>query len=53
MYRGARYRMVANDVAVPRMEPGKQRPVQSMEEARHWERRTSNSSRVSKDAGFR
>ena len=38
MYRGARYRMVANDFAVPRMEPGKQRPIQSMQEARHWER---------------
>jgi hypothetical protein len=38
MYRGARYRMVANDFAVPRMDPGKQRPIQSMEEARQWER---------------
>ena len=38
MYRGARYRMVANDFAVPRMERDKQRPIQSMEEARHWER---------------
>jgi transposase len=38
MYRGARYRMVANDFAVPRMDRGKQRPIQSMEEARHWER---------------
>src|SRR5207253_6122543 len=25
--------------AIPRMEPGKQRPIQSMEEARDWERR--------------
>jgi hypothetical protein len=38
MYRGARYRMVANDFAVPRMDRGKQRPIQSMEEARQWER---------------
>lgn len=30
--------MVANDFAVPRMDPGKQRPIQSMEEARQWER---------------
>jgi len=35
---GSRHRMAANDFAVPRMEPGKQRPIQSMEEARHWER---------------
>jgi len=38
MYRGSRYRMPANEFAVPRMEPGKQRPIQSMEEARIWER---------------
>ena len=38
MYRGSRYRIAANDFAVPRMEAGKQRPIQSMEEARHWER---------------
>ena len=38
MYRGKRYRMPANEFAVPRMEPGKQRPIQSMEEARDWER---------------
>ena len=30
--------MAANDFAVPRMEPGKQRPIESMEEARQWER---------------
>ena len=35
---GERYRMAVNDFAVPRMEPGKQRPIQSMEEARDWER---------------
>jgi transposase len=38
MYAGARYRMAANDFAVPRMEPGKQRPIESMDEARQWER---------------
>jgi len=39
MYRGKRYRIPANEFAIPRMEPGKQRPIQSMEEARDWERR--------------
>lgn len=38
MYRGERYRMPANEFAVPRMEVGKQRPIESMEEARDWER---------------
>jgi hypothetical protein len=38
MWRGKRYRMPVNDFAIPRMEPGKQRPVESMEEARDWER---------------
>ena len=38
MWRGKRYRMPLNEFAIPRMEPGKQRPVQSMEEARDWER---------------
>ena len=38
MWRGKRYRMPANDFAIPRMDPGKQRPIQSMEEARDWER---------------
>jgi integrase len=38
MWRGARYRMPVNEFAIPRMEPGKQRPIQSMEEARDWER---------------
>jgi integrase len=37
-HRGARYRMQINDFAVPRMEQGKHRPIQSMEEARDWER---------------
>ena len=38
MHAGIRYRMPANDFAIPRMEPGKQRPIASMEEARDWER---------------
>jgi integrase len=38
MFRGRRYRIPANEFAIPRMEPGKQRPIQSMEEARDWER---------------
>src|SRR5262249_15524861 len=38
MWRGERYRMPLNDFAIPRMEPGRQRPIASMEEARDWER---------------
>src|SRR5438874_5993432 len=38
MCHGTRYRMPINEFAVPRMEPGRQRPIQSMEEARDWER---------------
>jgi hypothetical protein len=38
MHRGTRYRMTANELAVSRMEVGKQRPIQSIEEARDWER---------------
>src|SRR5579864_8194159 len=38
MFQGTRYRMPVNEFAVPRMEPGRQRPVESMEEARDWER---------------
>lgn len=38
MWRGKRYRIPANEFAIPRMETGKQRPIQSMEEARDWER---------------
>jgi hypothetical protein len=38
MYQGMRYRMTVNEFAVPRMDVGKQRPIQSMEEARDWER---------------
>jgi integrase len=37
-HRGVRYRIQVNDFAVPRMEAGKQRPIESMEEARDWER---------------
>lgn len=37
-HRGTRFRMPVNDFAAPRMEPHKQRPVQSMEEVRDWER---------------
>jgi integrase len=37
-YHGTRFRVAVNDFAIPRMEPGRQRPVQSMEEARDWER---------------
>jgi hypothetical protein len=38
MVRGIRYRMPVNDCAIPRMEPSRQRPVSSIEEARDWER---------------
>jgi hypothetical protein len=38
MFRGTRYRMPANEFAVARMEVGKQWSIQSMEEARDWER---------------
>jgi integrase len=37
-HRGVRYRMQVNDFAVRRMEAGKQRPIESMEQARDWER---------------
>ncbi len=37
-YRGTRYRVAVNEFAIPRMALGKQRPVQSMEETRDWER---------------
>jgi integrase/recombinase XerD len=37
--RGERYRVPVNDFAVPRMAAGQQRPVESLEEARDWERR--------------
>jgi excisionase family DNA binding protein len=38
MHRGMRYRITANEFAVPRMEPGRQQQIESMEEARDWER---------------
>jgi hypothetical protein len=38
MFRGKRYRTPANGFAISRMEPGKQREIQSMKEARDWER---------------
>lgn len=38
MFRGTRYRMTVNEFAVPRMEVGKQWPIESMEEAHDWER---------------
>src|SRR5206468_2990092 len=31
-------RVPVNEFAIPRMDPGKQRPIQSLEEARDWER---------------
>lgn len=37
-FRGIRFRMPVNDFAIPRMGAGKLRPVQSIEEARDWER---------------
>lgn len=37
-HRGVRYRMQVNDFAVPRMEAGKQKPIESMEQARDWDR---------------
>jgi integrase len=37
-YRGTRYRVPANEFAIPRMDPSKQRAIQSLEEARDWER---------------
>jgi integrase len=37
-HRGTRFRVAANEFAIPRMDPNKQRPIQSLEEARDWER---------------
>ena len=37
-YRGSRFRVPVNEFAIPRMDPNKQRPVASLEEARDWER---------------
>ena len=38
MWQGKRHRVPVNAFAIPRMEAGKQRPIQSLEEARDWER---------------
>jgi integrase len=53
MWRGKRYRMPANEFAIPRMEPGKQRPIQSMEEARDWERRFIGEVKAGRDPRYR
>ncbi len=37
-YQGERYRMMVNDFAIPRMAEGRRRPVESIQEARDWER---------------
>ena len=37
-YRGTRFRVPVNEFAIPRMDPNKQRPIASLEEARDWER---------------
>ena len=33
-YRGTRFRVPVNEFAIPRMDPNKQRPIESLEEAR-------------------
>ncbi len=37
-YRGTRFRVPVNEFAIPRMDPNKQRPIESLEEGRDWER---------------
>ncbi len=37
-YRGTRFRVPVNEFAIPRMDSKKQRPIESLEEARDWER---------------
>ncbi len=37
-YRGTRFRVPVNEFAIPRMDANKQRPIESLEEARDWER---------------
>ena len=37
-HRGTRFRVPVNEFAIPRMDPKKQRPIASLEEARDWER---------------
>ncbi len=49
MYRGKRYRIPANEFAIPRMDPGKQRAIQSMEEARDWERMFIGETKAGRD----
>jgi integrase len=51
MHRGKRYRIPANEFAIQRMEPGKQRPIQSMEEARDWERLFIGEIKAGRDPG--
>jgi hypothetical protein len=51
MFRGKRYRIPANEFAIPRMEPGKQRPIQSMEEARDWELKFIREIKAGRDPG--
>jgi hypothetical protein len=51
MWRGKRYRMPANDFAIPRMDVGKQRSIQSMEEARDWERLFIGEIKAGRDQG--
>jgi hypothetical protein len=49
---GKRYRMPLNEFAIPRMEPGKQRPIESMEEARDWERLFIGEVKAGRDRGL-
>jgi len=37
-HRGTRFRVPVNEFAIPRMDPKKQRPIASLEQARDWER---------------
>ena len=48
-YRGIRFRMPVDDFGIPRMQPGKQRPIQSIEEARDWERLFIGESKAGRD----
>lgn len=52
MWRGKRFRMPLNEYAIPRMEPGKQRPIESMEEARDWERRFIGEIKAGRDPQY-
>lgn len=53
MWRGKRYRMPANDFAIPRMPPGRQRAIESMEEARDWERMFIGEIKAGRDPRYR